>query len=113
MPLAPLLKKDLVDDLEALGSGSYLGIHDVEGDSCHHLLFRGPESDLQVWISTGGQPLLCKLVATFWDIEGAPQQSLTFSDWDLEAKIDANAFKAQIPEGAIPIEFLSVGGNQP
>ena len=113
MPLAPLLKKNLINDLEALGSASYLGIHDVEGEPCHHLLFRGLENDLQLWISTGAEPLLRKLVATFWDIEGAPQQSLTFSDWDLDAKIDASVFKAQIPEGAIPVEFLSEGGKSP
>ena len=51
-------------------------------------------------------------MVTFWDIEGAPQQSLTFSDWNLNAEIDADVFKAQIPEDALLIEFLSVGGEK-
>ena len=55
LPLAPLLKKDLVDNLEAHGEASYLGIHDAEGEPCHHLLFRGDKNDLQAWISTGEQ----------------------------------------------------------
>ena len=112
LPLAPLLKKDLIDNLEAHGEASYLGIHDAEGEPCHHLLFRGEKNDLQVWISTGEQALLRKLVVTFWEIEGAPQQSLTFSDWNLNAEIDAGVFKAQIPEDALLIEFLSVGGEK-
>ena len=112
MPLAPLLRKDLIDNLEAHGKASYLGIHDAEGEPCHHLLFRGEKSDLQVWITTGEQSWLRKLVVTFWDIDGTPQQSLTFSDWNLDPEIDANVFKAQIPENTLLIEFLSVGGEK-
>jgi len=112
LPLAPLLKKDLIDNLEAHGEASYLGIHDAEGEPCHHLLFRGEKNDLQIWISAGEQALLRKLVVTFWDIEGAPQQSLTFSDWNLNAEIDTEVFKAQIPKDALLIEFLSVGGEK-
>ena len=112
MPLAPLLKKDLIDNLEAHGQASYLGIHDAEGEPCHHLLFRGEKNDLQVWISTGEEILLRKLVVTFWDIEGAPQQSLTFSGWNLNAKIDADVFEAQVPEDALLIEFLPGRGEK-
>jgi len=112
MPLAPLLKRKLADNLEALGEASYLGIHDAEGDACHHLLFRGEGKDLQVWISTGEHALLRKLVLTFWDIEGAPQQALTFSEWNLDAEIAADVFEAKIPKDALLIEFLSVGGEK-
>ena len=112
MPLAPLLKRKLADDLEALGDASYLGIHDAEGEACHHLLFRGESKDLQVWISTGEQAVLRKMVVTFWDIEGAPQQALTFSEWNLEAEIADDVFEAKIPEDALLIDFLSVRGEK-
>lgn len=111
MPLAPLLKGDLVDELEALERSSYLGIHDAEGEPCHHLLFRGEEVDMQVWITTGDEPWLRKLVVTFWDIDGAPQQALTFSDWDLDADIDPELFRAQVPDDALVIGFLPAGGE--
>ena len=107
---AALLQKRLVEQLEGRRS-SYLGIHDAEGEPCHHLLFRGERADAQVWITTGDEPLFRKLVLTFRDIEGSPQQSLTFSDWDLKAKIKRDAFKAQLPDGARAIEFLPVGGE--
>jgi hypothetical protein len=112
MPLAPLLKRKLADNMEALGEASYLGIHDAEGEACHHLLFRGESKDLQVWISTGEQALLRKLVVTFWDIEGAPQQALTFSEWNLDAEIAADMFAAKIPEDSLLIEFLSLRGEK-
>jgi hypothetical protein len=67
---------------------------------------------LQVWISTGEQALLRKLVVTFWDIDGAPQQSLTFSDWNLDPEFDADVFKAEIPEDTLLIEFLPAGGEK-
>ena len=109
-PLEPLLQKNLVEQLKGRRS-SYLGIHDAEGDPCHHLLFRGERADAQIWITTGDEPLLRKLVLTFRDIEGSPQQSLTFSDWNLSAKIKRDVFKAQLPDGARAIEFLPVGGE--
>jgi hypothetical protein len=111
LPLAPLLKDNLLEELESVGRASYLGIHDAEGDPCHHLLFEGEHIDLQVWITAEGMPLYRKIVATFWDIETAPQQSLTFSEWNLEAEIDPELFKAQLPEGATAIEFLPEGGE--
>ena len=66
---------------------------------------------MQIWIPVGDEALLRKLVVTFWDIEGSPQQSLTFLDWNLEADISPNTFKAQLPEGAVAIEILPRGGE--
>jgi len=43
----------------------------------------GANADLQIWMTTDDEPLLKKLVVTFWQIEGEPQQALVFSDWDL------------------------------
>jgi hypothetical protein len=111
MPLAPLLKKNLLEEMKSVVRASYLGIHDAEGEPCHHLLFRGEHVDMQIWITVGDEPLLRKLVVTFWDIEGSPQQSLTFLDWNLEADISPNTFKAQLPEGAVAIEILPRGGE--
>ena len=67
----------------------------------------GPDGFL--WIATGDKPLLRKMVVTFWNIEGAPQQSLVFSDWDLKPEIDRRSFEADIPDGAVRTEFLPRG----
>ena len=110
MPFAPLLERNLGNDFEeVLSQARYLGIHDAHGVVSHHLLFRGEDKDLQMWIAAEGEPLLRKMVLTFRDIEGAPQQSTVFYDWDLEARVKARDFKAEIPDGAIQTEFLTRG----
>jgi len=37
---------------------------------------------------------------------------LTFSEWNLDAEIAADMFEAEIPEDALLIDFLSVGGEK-
>ena len=107
LPLAPLLEYTKPDDFEAAVQGAtYLGLHDAAGEPCHHALYRGANVDLQLWITTGDKPLLRKMVVTFWNIEGAPQQSLVFSDWILKPDIDRRSFEAIIPDGAVRTEFL-------
>jgi hypothetical protein len=110
LPLAPLLEYTKPDDFEAaVQSATYLGLHDAAGESCHHALYRGANIDLQLWIATGDKPLLRKMVVTFWNIEGGPQQSLVFSDWDLKPEIDRRSFEADIPDGAVRTEVLPRG----
>lgn len=110
LPLAPLLEYTQPGDFEsAVQSATYLGLHDAAGESCHHALYRGANVDLQLWITAGDKPLLRKMVVTFLNIEGVPQQSLVFSDWNLKPDIDSRSFKADIPDGAIRTEFLPRG----
>jgi hypothetical protein len=111
LPLAPLLRQNLPEDFESVTTARYLGLHDAEGELCHHLLFRGEHHDLQLWISAGESPLIRKLVLTYWEIEGSPQQSLTFGEWNLGVKLEPAVFKALLPEEAIAIEFLPAGGK--
>lgn len=111
LPLKPLLQDNLLEKMKPVVRASYLGIHDAEGEPCHHLLFLGEHLDMQVWITIGDTPLLRKLVLTFWEIEGSPQQSLTFHDWNLEAVIDPEEFEPQLPDGAMAIEILPAGSQ--
>jgi len=107
LPLAPLLDATVAREFETdLESATYLGLHNVEGEACHHVLYRGTNVDLQIWATTDDKPLLKKLVVTFWKVEGAPQKALVFSDWNLDAQTDNRSFKASIPDDAIQTEFL-------
>lgn len=108
LPLAALINLAPEDFQDAVQSTTYLGLHDAASEPCHHVLYRGANVDLQVWVTTGDEPLLRKMVVTFWQIEGAPQQSLLFSDWDLNPRTNRKQFVSNIPEGAIRTEFLPV-----
>jgi hypothetical protein len=102
----------VADDVSAVvESSSYLGVHDVNGVPSHHILLRGAEIDLQLWIDADDMPLLRKMVVTFNTIEGAPQQVLTFSDWDLDPRISRRAFRATLPHDAIKTDFITRAGR--
>jgi hypothetical protein len=112
LPLAPLLRGTAADDVSAaVESSIYLGVHDANGVPSHHILLRGEEIDLQLWIDADDIPLLRKMVATFNTIEGAPQQVLTFSDWDLDPRISRSAFRATLPHDAIKTDFIARPGR--
>jgi hypothetical protein len=107
LPLAPLVGRNLARDLEnTVINARYLGIHDVAGVPCDHLLFRGRTEDWQVWVDAGDAPLIRKLVVNFHAIEGSPQQTVFLTEWDLEPRLTAKAFAANIPDDAIRTEFV-------
>ena len=112
VPLAPLFKGTVVDDVEAgLESMRYLGVHDVAGFPAHHVLLRGGELDMQLWIDVGDRPLLRKMVVAFKTIESVPQQVLVFSEWNLKARVGRKTFQARIPDGAVKTDFVARTGE--
>ena len=107
MPMSSLLKKDIYTDAEAaVVRARTLGIHDVDGTPCHHLLLQGEDEDWQVWIDAGDQPLIRKMVIDFRSLEGTPQQTILLTDWDLNPELTAESFVAVLPAGAIRTEFV-------
>jgi hypothetical protein len=44
--------------------GSYIGREEVGGSVTHHLAFRNPNVDWQIWIRDGQQPLPLKYFAS-------------------------------------------------
>jgi hypothetical protein len=114
LPLAGLLRPD---PSKEFGQGAYvqryLGIHDVDGWACHHLLFRGDQVDWQLWIEAGDQPLLRKVVVTYKQVEGAPQHVSFLTDWQLEPSLDDAQFVADLPDDAVRAELLTKDGDTP
>jgi hypothetical protein len=102
----------LADPYKALTAGatssSYLGISYVGGVAAHHLAFRTPKVDWQVWIREGNEPLPLKYVITTTWTTGAPQYSVQFSNWNTKPSIPANRFTFVAPKDATRIDALSV-----
>lgn len=88
-----VLMSDVVDS-EHVGQGV------VDGVECEHLAFRGHDTDWQIWIQTGAQPIPRKYVITSKTLAGAPQYTLRIRDWKTDAIADADAFIFKPPEGA-------------
>lgn len=89
-------------------SGSYLGIHNVGGVKCHHLVFTQRLVDWQIWIETGDKPLPRKLVITQKQLRGEPQFTAVLSKWDTAPKLTDAAFTFSPPKGARQIDFLKL-----
>lgn len=106
-PGADLLYADLYSGLIAgVTGGRHLGMAYVNGIESHHLAFRGPQVDWQIWIQAGDTPLPMKYIITSKWMTGAPQYSLRFRDWNLEPRIDAARFEFTAPNGAKKLDTI-------
>ncbi len=120
VPAADLIYADsytgLMDDVT---SGTYVGLEPVSGRMCHHLAYRGHETDWQVWIEDTPQGLPCRYVVTSKNIKGIPEYAVSFSNWNLSPKLAASDFQFTPPSDATKIDFLALRqaaptkGNKP
>ena len=101
MPGIDLLLSDSYDVLMSdVIDGHHIGQGVVDGVECEHLAFRGHDTDWQIWIQTGAQPIPRKYVITSKTLAGAPQYTLRIKDWKTDPIADADAFTFKAPEGA-------------
>ena len=88
-------------------TSQHVGLGVVDGIECEHLAFRGHDTDWQVWIQTGAQPIPRKYVITSKTLAGAPQYTLRIKDWKTDPIVDADAFAFKAPEGATKVSLDS------
>ena len=89
-------------------SSGYHGLAVVGGVKAHHLAFRTPIVDWQIWVQDGDQPLPLKYVVTTKRLTGAPQYSVQLSQWNLKPSIPAGCFKFVAPPGVEKLKALPV-----
>jgi hypothetical protein len=108
MPGADLLLSDSYKVLTSdVVEGQHIGQGVVDGVECEHLAFRGHDTDWQIWIQAGAQPIPRKYVITSKTLAGAPQYTLRIKDWKTDAIADADAFTFKPPEGATKVSLDS------
>lgn len=106
MPLAPLLMKNLADELQRrVKSIDYVEYTDVLGKPAHHISARTDRTDLQVWIADDKQPLPLRIVVTYPAEEGQPQFRADFLKWNMSPRFDKSTFKFKPPADAKQIVF--------
>jgi hypothetical protein len=100
----------LANPYPALASGvtasGYYGVEYVGGVASHHLAFRTAVVDWQLWVKAEGDPLPMKYVITTKGVEGSPQFSVQFGNWNLKPKIAADRFSFVAPKGAKKLDKL-------
>lgn len=108
-PAADLLYADPYTGLmEDVVSGTYVGNEPIGDRMCHHLAYRERGgTDWQIWIEDSARALPCRYVITSTDEPGAPEFSVSFSNWNLAPKLADADFAFKPPSGATQIEFLA------
>lgn len=105
LPGADLLRSQPYDLLVAdVMDARYMGHGVIDGRVCEHLAFRNFDTDWQLWVELGEQPIPRKLVITSKTINSAPQYSVRIREWETDLKPETGAFSFIPPEGA---EMLS------
>ena len=104
-PLSNMMRQDLEKEVFAgIQSGFYIGEAVVRGSACSHLAFKQETIDWQIWVDNV-VPVIRRLAITYKKLPGAPQFTVTFTDWDLNATLPDSVFVFDPPKGATRVEF--------
>jgi hypothetical protein len=80
-----LLTNSFARLMDGVIEAKHIGTGIVDGQRCEHLAFRNDDTDWQLWVRTGPQPLPCKYVITSKTMAAAPQYSVRFRNWNTRA----------------------------
>lgn len=105
-PAADLMYRDPYPTLmEDVVSGTYLGTEEIGDRACHHLAFRGNETDWQLWIEDGPRALPCRYLITSKKVKESPQHTVDMHDWKIDPTLPASTFVFTPPPDATKIDF--------
>ena len=106
IPLGEMLSEDVYQALTPqIRQATYLGLHQVRGIECHHLLFSQDHLDWQLWVEASSTPVPRKLVIVYKLEPGIPQYAAVISEWDFTIETPDELFQFTPPEGAQQIDM--------
>jgi hypothetical protein len=94
--------------MEDAVSGKYLGIEPVGNRMCHHLAFRGHQTDWQLWVEDGQRALPCRFVIVSKRATGQPEYTVATSDWIAVPGFSPETFAFAPPPDAGKISFVAL-----
>jgi len=81
-------------------NAKYIGPAVIDGIQCEHLAFRNFDTDWQIWVQAGPNPIPRKYVITSKTLTAAPQYTVRIRDWETSVKIGPDAFAVKLPQDA-------------
>ncbi len=101
MPGADLLLSNSYDVLVAgVEEAKHIGRGIIDGVSCEHLAFRNFDTDWQLWVEAGKNPIPRKMVITSKTLNNAPQYTVRIKSWKKDVKPAPGAFSFVPPATA-------------
>jgi hypothetical protein len=105
-PLPGLVSPDFYEiATTGLTRAFHLGVSLVAGVDCDHLLLSNDYADFQMWITTGENPLLRRIVITYREEEGQPQYRAQFLRWNMSPDNVPDLLRFEPPDDAERIRF--------
>jgi len=112
LPLGDLAEKNVYDVLtRGVDLAYYVGVGNVEGIHCHHIVLERKDLFTQIWIEIGEKPLPRKLVFEYPLRPGSPQFTASLTEWSFETP-RPDLFVAKLPKDAGKVDFLPLGGGR-
>jgi len=101
LPGADLLLSNAYDVLMAdVQEAKHIGRGVIDGVECEHLAFRNFDTDWQLWVEAGENPIPRKMVITSKTLNSAPQYTLRVKTWKTGVEPPKDAFSFTPPAGA-------------
>jgi hypothetical protein len=101
LPFADLLLTNSYDTLVAeVMEAKHIGRGVIDGRECEHLAFRNFDTDWQLWVEVGEQPIPRKMVITSKTLNSAPQYTLRVKTWNTDVRPVPGAFVFVPPANA-------------
>ena len=105
-PFADVLNSDVYGSLtKDLKQAYWVQKSTVDGVSCNHLAFAGPDVEWQIWVGPENDPLPRRLIVTYISVEKQPRFLVAFSDWRIKPSLPAKDFEFKKPKDAKEIQF--------
>jgi hypothetical protein len=106
-PAADFFYPAFTDDLiESSDYVSYIGKALLDGKECFHILAKGKDKNIQLWIRNDAFNLPAKYVIQYLKTEGMPQYEATFSNWQVNPELPLAMFDFMPPPGARKVRIL-------
>ena len=107
LPMADFLYSSPYDALIGTKStGGYVNSETVGGVACHHIAYKHPAVDWELWIPEAGDPLPKKFVVTSKASTPARTTEVTFDKWSYGADVPAAAFTPEVPAGYERVQIV-------
>lgn len=116
MPAGDLLMTDSYDRLMAgVVEAKHIGVGVIDGHECEHLAFRNDDTDWQLWVRTGPDPLPCKYLISSKKVVGYPTYTIEFRNWSTGKRAGERAFHFSPTAGLRKVGFdqMSAVGELP
>jgi len=85
---------------EDIQEAKHIGRGVIGGVECEHLAFRNFDTDWQLWVEVGANPIPRKMIVTSKTMNSAPQYTLQVKEWKTGVTPADDAFTFSPPAGA-------------